>query len=94
MEMNEGIYKLKGKVLHYDWGGYEFLPHLLNMPITDHKPFAEYWMGAHPLAPSEIHTTNGDISLTRPLKKNRNQYFLIRYLTVLENCLISSKCRM
>jgi mannose-6-phosphate isomerase len=69
MEMNEGIYKLKGKVLYYDWGGYEFLPHLLNTANTDHKPFAEYWMGAHPLAPSQIHTTNGDISLYTIIKE-------------------------
>jgi mannose-6-phosphate isomerase len=69
METNEGIYKLKGKVLHYDWGGYEFLPHLLNINNIDHKPFAEYWMGAHPLAPSEIRTGNGDVSLYTAIKE-------------------------
>lgn len=69
METNEGIYKLKGKVLHYDWGGYEFLPHLLNISNMDHKPFAEYWMGAHQLAPSELHTGNGDISLYTMIKE-------------------------
>ncbi|MES2371317.1 MAG: mannose-6-phosphate isomerase, class I [Bacteroidota bacterium] len=69
METNEGIYKLKGKVLNYEWGGYEFLPHLLNISNPEHKPFAEYWMGAHPLAPSEIHTDNGDISLYTIIKE-------------------------
>jgi mannose-6-phosphate isomerase class I len=94
METNDGIYKLKGKVLHYDWGGYEFLPHLLNISNTDHKPFAEYWMGAHPLAPSELHTAKVMYHFIRSLKKNLKQYFLKRYMTVLENCLISLKCRM
>jgi len=63
MELTEKIYKLKGKVLHYAWGGYEFIPALLGMPNTEHKPFAEYWMGAHPLAPSELITPQGAVSL-------------------------------
>jgi len=63
MELTEKIYKLKGKVLHYAWGGYEFIPALLGMPNTEHKPFAEYWMGAHPLAPSELITAQGAVSL-------------------------------
>ncbi|MDB5210445.1 MAG: manA [Sediminibacterium sp.] len=69
METNEGIYKLKGKVLHYEWGGYEFLPHLLNINNADHKPFAEYWLGAHPLAPSELQTAGGDVSLYTLIKE-------------------------
>ena len=43
-----GIYRLKGTIKHYDWGGTAFLPALLNMENEDHKPFAEYWMGVHP----------------------------------------------
>lgn len=70
METNEGIYKLKGKVLHYEWGGYEFLPRLLNINNIDHKPFAEYWMGAHPLAPSQIQTRDGDVSLHTLIKED------------------------
>jgi mannose-6-phosphate isomerase len=69
MAINDGIYKLKGKVLHYAWGGYEFLPHLLNINNTDHKPFAEYWMGAHPLAPSELQMPEGDVSLYTLIKE-------------------------
>ena len=63
MELKEKIYKLKGKVLHYAWGGYEFIPALLGLPNTERKPFAEYWMGAHPLAPSELVTPGGTVSL-------------------------------
>jgi len=63
MELNDSIYKLKGKVMHYAWGGYEFIPSLLGISNTEHKPFAEYWMGAHPLAPSELVTHDGPVSL-------------------------------
>ena len=43
-----GIYRLKGTVKHYDWGGHDFIPSLLQMDNRDHLPFAEYWMGVHP----------------------------------------------
>src|SRR5262245_58165331 len=42
-----GIYPLKGTVKHYDWGGYSFIPSLLNVENKEHRPFAEYWLGAH-----------------------------------------------
>ena len=48
------VFKLTGKVQHYAWGGFSFIPQLLNMSNTDHKPFAEYWMGAHDNAVSEL----------------------------------------
>lgn len=64
MEDDKKIFKLHGKVLHYAWGGYEFLPTLLGMSNTDHQPFAEYWMGVHPLAPSEVETPEGRLGLT------------------------------
>jgi mannose-6-phosphate isomerase len=63
MELKENIYKLRGRLMHYAWGGYEFIPSLLGMANPEHKPFAEYWMGAHPLAPSELLTADGGISL-------------------------------
>ena len=43
-----GIYRLKGTVKHYDWGGTSFIPSLLQMNNPDDHPFAEYWMGVHP----------------------------------------------
>ena len=43
-----GIYRLKGTIKHYDWGGKNFLPALLQMENKDQQPFAEYWMGVHP----------------------------------------------
>jgi mannose-6-phosphate isomerase len=43
-----GIYRLKGTIKHYDWGGTAFLPALLQLDNKDRHPFAEYWMGVHP----------------------------------------------
>jgi mannose-6-phosphate isomerase len=48
------VFKLTGKVQHYAWGGYSFIPELLNIPNPEGKPFAEYWMGAHDNAASEL----------------------------------------
>ena len=48
------LLKLQGAIQHYDWGGTEFLPALLHLPNPDEKPFAEYWMGAHPKGESQI----------------------------------------
>ena len=43
-----GIYRLKGTIKHYDWGGKNFLPALLQTENREQQPFAEYWMGVHP----------------------------------------------
>jgi mannose-6-phosphate isomerase len=48
------IFKLEGKVQHYAWGGYDYLPQLLGISNTEAKPFAEYWLGAHPNHPSSV----------------------------------------
>lgn len=52
-----GIYRLQGVIKHYDWGGYSFIPALLkteNKPPR--RPYAEYWMGVHPLGMAGIDT--------------------------------------
>ena len=43
---------LHGTFQHYAWGTADAIPELLGQP-ADGKPVAEYWLGAHPLAPSE-----------------------------------------
>lgn len=47
-------FHIKGKIQHYKWGGYDFLPRLLDLPNPGQEPFAEYWLGAHTKAPSEV----------------------------------------
>lgn len=58
--MSHNLFTLKGVVQHYAWGGFEYIPRLLHLQNTDHKPFAEYWLGAHPNHPAK--TNNTDLS--------------------------------
>lgn len=57
-----GIYSLKGVVKHYDWGGTAYIPALLSTSNAEKKPFAEYWLGIHPLGAGQVDT--GGTSLT------------------------------
>lgn len=50
----KSIYKLQGIVQHYNWGGRRFIPDLLQTINAEGKPFAEYWLGAHPSAASKL----------------------------------------
>lgn len=47
-----GVLPLQGVVQHYDWGGHNFIPDLLDIENATCKPFAELWIGAHAKAPS------------------------------------------
>lgn len=68
-------YKLTGKVQHYAWGGYEFIPRLLHQPNPDHQPFAEYWLGAHDKAPSVVSLTDETfIPLNEFIQSNPEKY--------------------
>lgn len=53
MGIQPSVYKLHGKVQHYAWGGFDFIPELLGLE-KDGRPYAEYWLGAHPSQPAEI----------------------------------------
>src|SRR6476469_8918325 len=52
--LNLPVYPLRGVVQHYPWGGNSFIPSLLNIHNDEGKPFAEYWLGGHDNAPSEV----------------------------------------
>lgn len=45
--------RIKGSVQHYDWGDPSFLPAMLGLP-EDGSPWAEWWIGTHPVAPSTV----------------------------------------
>ncbi|MBN2410051.1 mannose-6-phosphate isomerase, class I [candidate division KSB1 bacterium] len=70
---NPGIYVLHGLVQHYAWGGRTFIPELLNIKNTDNKPFAEYWIGAHPKSPSKVNINDEIIGLPQLIKKAPRQ---------------------
>jgi mannose-6-phosphate isomerase len=61
-------------VQHYNWGGYSVIPELVGIENKEQKPFAEYWLGAHPSHPSTI---KGNSSATIPeLIRNDPQHIL------------------
>ncbi len=64
------IFKLKGFNQHYAWGGFHFIPDLLGIHNPENKPFAEYWMGAHPSASSTLQTAEGDVLLRDLINKD------------------------
>ena len=57
------IFKLKGVVRSYDWGGAEFLSKLLSHPNPKGKRMAEYWLGAHDTDSSIVFTPGGEVKL-------------------------------
>jgi len=58
----QSVFKIKGVVQHYSWGGYEYIPQLLGIDNKEHKPFAEYWLGAHPNHPSIAENGHQELS--------------------------------
>lgn len=46
--------KIRGVVQHYSWGGSAFIPELIGQENREEKPFAEYWLGAHPNASATL----------------------------------------
>lgn len=70
MDLQTKIFKLKGKVQHYAWGGYDFIPSLIGFDNTKHVPCAEYWMGAHPSASSELLSGNTSVPLNQLIQQD------------------------
>jgi mannose-6-phosphate isomerase len=67
-------YKLHGIHRHYDWGGKLFIPQLMQVQEVKQLPYAEYWMGAHPSAPSMVTTALGDQPLDLLIKQNSKEW--------------------
>lgn len=65
-----GIFQLTGTVKHYDWGGNSFIPFLLQDANKGHKPFAEYWLGTHPLGISMVKTADGELKSLMDISGN------------------------
>jgi mannose-6-phosphate isomerase len=52
------MYRLKGSIQHYSWGGNTYLPGYLNEANKEQKPYAEYWLGVHAGGPATIDLGN------------------------------------
>ena len=87
-------YKLLGKHRHYDWGGNTFLPNLMGVENVNHLPYAEYWMGTHPLAASTIQTTEGEEDLAKLINEQPVQWLgcFTRYWRVVQTSLALCSC--
>ncbi|HEX7846351.1 MAG TPA: mannose-6-phosphate isomerase, class I [Chitinophagaceae bacterium] len=75
----KGIARLKGVVKHYDWGGAELIPSLLQIDNKEGKPFAEYWMGTHSLGQATIELNNNE---AKELSSIDQLPFLLKLLDV------------
>ena len=67
-------YKLHGIHRHYEWGGQSFIPQLMQIDNLNQKPFAEYWMGAHPSAPAMLETPEGTKALDQMIQENKDHF--------------------
>jgi len=70
MEASHKIFKIKGCIQHYAWGGNTFIPELLGVPNVNEEPCAEYWLGAHPSASAQILDTNIGLTLNELIKQD------------------------
>ena len=64
------IYRLTGQVQHYAWGGKNYIASLVGLNSAKDQPCAEWWLGAHPSAPSDIENVTGKQSLIEFLSQN------------------------
>ena len=64
------VYRLTGQVQHYAWGGKNYIASLIGLNSAKDQPCAEWWLGAHPSAPSEIENVTGKQSLIEFLSQN------------------------
>jgi mannose-6-phosphate isomerase len=55
MELSKDrVLPITGKVQHYAWGGFYYLPKLLNIPVKKGETYAEFWLGAHERGSAEL----------------------------------------
>lgn len=55
MELSKDrVIPITGKVQHYAWGGYYYLPNLLNIPVKKGETYAEFWLGTHDRGSAEF----------------------------------------
>jgi mannose-6-phosphate isomerase len=76
----KGTALLTGTVKHYDWGGNEFIPSLLNVSNTDQQPYAEYWMGVHPQAACKVELDEGKFELLPDIINQHGKEVLGEYV--------------
>ena len=66
MAMNPPFLRMRNSLQHYAWGSAHAIPHLLGIDNPSGQPVAEYWMGAHPAAPSYLYEEGTSPSEAHP----------------------------
>jgi mannose-6-phosphate isomerase len=64
------VFRIKGAIQNYAWGGKEFIPKLMNMLNVDDQPFAEVWLGAHQRSSAKMNLDGKEVSLNFFLENN------------------------
>jgi mannose-6-phosphate isomerase len=68
------VMPISGKVLHYAWGGYYYIPKLLNIPVKKGETYAEFWLGAHDRGSAELKSSlENPVSLRDYIESFPNQ---------------------
>jgi mannose-6-phosphate isomerase len=69
------MYRLKGRIQQYAWGGNHFIPDLFNIPEDRSHASAEYWLGTHPGGITEIELDEGEWeSLPSVIDRNKEKW--------------------
>lgn len=66
----KSLYRLRGAIQHYDWGGNRYIPDLLGLSKTENRPYAELWMGAHPRGPASVLLNEKAYSLAECIQRD------------------------
>jgi len=65
-------FKLKNPIQTYAWGSHSAIQQVMGIPPTT-EPWAELWMGAHPVAPSKVYSHNDWVSLDSFIRQSPKQ---------------------
>ena len=68
------MHSLNGRIQHYTWGGNTYIPSLFQQ-IPNDQPCAEYWLGIHAGAPSQVMLGQGaSTSLQALINSDKTRY--------------------
>ncbi len=71
--IDKHLYRLSGRVQHYDWGGDVFIPTVTGEQAVG-RPLAEYWLGAHSLASSMVEDAEGRPALDKLIASDPGKF--------------------
>jgi len=84
-EINQPILPLRGVVQHYAWGGFHFIPDLLQLNEDVSEPYAELWMGTHPRGTSRVVSNGQERPLDELIARHPQIYLGRRVADAFEN---------